>query len=271
MHFCASAAWWAVPPDRAAAGPLGTMLCVTVAAVILTPDPDAALADADGVAAVRRIVDGAWAGGALPIVVVAADPDGRIGAVLAGTAVTLAEPGPDDGSGGDDVRRGIEVAVSQIREIDGALAWPVRLAWVGPETVTSLIEAHGAMPGTILRPSYESEPGWPVLVPLAHLDALLGLVPAGGGAGAMIDALAEALDASDLPSRVIELGDPGTVFDVTVPRVALPPYVGPTEPASGHVHEWGAAVAQTTEEGPIQGPALAPWGQAAAPDPDQPG
>ena len=36
-----------------------------------------------------------------------------------------------------------------------------------------------------------------------------------------------------------DLGDPGTVNDASVARSDLPPYRGPGEPASGHVHEWG--------------------------------
>ena len=37
---------------------------MTVAAVILAASPESALADADGVPRVRRIVDSAWSGGA---------------------------------------------------------------------------------------------------------------------------------------------------------------------------------------------------------------
>jgi hypothetical protein len=49
---------------------------VTVAAVILAASPQSALADADGLPAVRRNADTAWSGGAVPIIVVAADPGG---------------------------------------------------------------------------------------------------------------------------------------------------------------------------------------------------
>ena len=49
---------------------------MTVGAVIVPDGVAEALADATGRAAVRRIVDSAWAGGAIPIIVVAADPDG---------------------------------------------------------------------------------------------------------------------------------------------------------------------------------------------------
>jgi hypothetical protein len=78
--------------------------------------------------------------------------------------------------------------------------------------------------------------------------------------------IAAAAEAGSLP-----LGDPGTTHDGSIPRADLPPYSGPTEPAAPHSHEWGAALADATEENPLEGPALAPYGQAAAEDPDQPG
>jgi hypothetical protein len=242
---------------------------VTVAAVILAPDPESALQDAEGVPAVRRIVDSAWAGGALPIVVVSQDRDGRVAAALAGTAAILTAPASAPSAVMGSIQRGIEAATAVVREIEAALVWPVRLAWVGPETVTSLIEAHGATPGEVLRPSFESEPGLPVLVPLAVL--LLDAVPA-ADPSPDLDAFIATLTGPGAPGRTIDLGDPGTRFDVTVPQHALPPYTGPVEPASGRVHEWGAAIADASHEGPLEGPGLAPWGQAgAATDPDQPG
>jgi len=68
--------------------------------------------------------------------------------------------------------------------------------------------------------------------------------------------------AAGLPDRLVPLGDPGVVLDVTTPRSDLPPYVGPTEPAAGHVHEWGAALVEAPDDGPLEGPALAPYAPA---------
>lgn len=239
---------------------------MTVAAVVLAASPESALADTDGVPGIRRIVDGAWAGGAVPIVVVCPDPQGTIGRVLAGTPVTLAEPAPLEGGPVAQIARGIELAAATIRETDAALVWPARCAWVGPETVTSLIEAHGTLPGSILRPAFEGSAGWPVLVPLVHLAPLRA-----GDPTAMPDALIDGLAAAGLPLEAIELGDPGATHDVSVPRDRLPPYVGPTQPAAGHVHEWGDAIADIPEDAPLEGPALAPYGQAVTGDPEQPG
>ena len=53
---------------------------MTVAACILAASPDTALQEVDGTPNARRLVDLAWAGGALPVIVVAADLDGAIAA-----------------------------------------------------------------------------------------------------------------------------------------------------------------------------------------------
>jgi MobA-like NTP transferase domain len=239
---------------------------VTVAAVVLAASPQSALADADGLPAVRRICDVAWSGGAVPIVVVAHDPEGAVAAALAGAAVTLAEPAPPEGGPVAQIVRGIEVAMSEIDETRAALVWPARVGWVGPETVTSLIEAHGMQASDVLRPAYEGEPGWPALVPVAHLAVLRS-----SGRDRMPDAILDDVAAAGVKETRLELGDPGVTHDLSVPRRDLPPYVGPSAPAAGHVHEWGAAAADVTEDAPLEGPGLAPYGQAAAEIPDQPG
>ena len=240
---------------------------MTVAAVILAASPESALADVDGQAQVRRIADAAWSGGAIPIVVVSFDPDGAVAAALAGASVTLAEPVPKPlGSPARQMARGIEVAASLVSEIDGALLWPARMAWVSPETVTSLIEAHGVDRATMLRPAFDGEPGWPVLLPRGRESILASVAP-----DRMPEDILAALVAAGVETRTIELGDPGVTHDTSVPGDQLPAYLGPSEPAAAHRHEWGAALADAPEDSPLEGPALAPYGQAAAENPDQPG
>src|ERR687886_736900 len=74
---------------------------MTVAAVILAATPDSALREVEGVPNVRRLVDIAWAGGAVPVVVSAPDPDGAVVATLAGTNATYAAPAaPESGPSG---------------------------------------------------------------------------------------------------------------------------------------------------------------------------
>ncbi len=87
----------------------------------------------------------------------------------------LAEPAPVEHGPVGQIVRGIEVAVQQVTETDAAFVWPGRLAWVDAETVTSLIEAHGAQRDAILRPRYGDEPGWPVFVPMIALPMLSAL------------------------------------------------------------------------------------------------
>ena len=224
---------------------------MTVAAVILAASVETALVDAVGAARVRRIADAAWSGGALPIVVVAADPDGSVAAALAGAPVTLAAPAPKADGPVAQMARGIDVAIGEISETSAALVWPARLCWVGPETVTSLVEAHGRASEVILRPRWRGEAGWPVLMPLAALAALRTL----GAARAPEDLLAALVAASGLELRTIDLGDPGTVIDGATPRDELPPYEGPAD-AFGST-DWGAAAATTSDDAPLAGPALA--------------
>jgi CTP:molybdopterin cytidylyltransferase MocA len=237
---------------------------MTVAAVILAATPESALADADGVPRVRRIVDSAWSGGALPVVVVSFDPDGAVAAALAGAAVTLAEPVPKpDGAPVVQIRRGIQVARDTVRDVDAALVWPASMGWVSPETVTSMIEAHGVDRSALLRPSYDGDDGWPVLIPTVHAPKLERVA-----ADRFPDDIVADVVAAGAPTRSIPLGDPGTTHDGSVPRDQLPPYSGPIEPAAPHSHEWGAALADDAEESPLEGPALAPYGQAADEDAD---
>jgi MobA-like NTP transferase domain len=230
---------------------------MTVAAVILASSPESALADADGSSAVRRIADAAWAGGATPIVVVSSDPTGAVAAALTGSPVTLAEPAPLEQGPKAQMARGADVARSEIEDTDAVLLWPVGLAWVGPETVTSLIELHGTAGAALLRPTWDDQAGWPVLLPVAGLDALRAVA-----AERMPDDVVDDLLGAGLAERRVALGDPGVAIDVRTARAALPPYIGPTEPVAGHVHEWGAVLAEGHDDGPLEGPALAPYAPA---------
>lgn len=236
---------------------------MTVAAVILAASAESALTPVEGLPRVRRLVDLAWSGGALPIVVVAPDPDGTVAAALAGANVTLAEPAPMRLGPAGQMARGVEVAIATIRETDGAILWPARMAWVGAETVTSLIEAHGIRPEALVSPTWEGQRGWPVLLPAAALGLLRDETP-----DRMPDEIVGDLVAAGLPDLRLDLGDPGAVLDASVPREDLPPYQGPAAPVSGLVHEWGAPIADEADDAPLSGPALAPYGQAGDEDAD---
>jgi CTP:molybdopterin cytidylyltransferase MocA len=207
---------------------------VTVAAVIVPDGVEEALADATGRTAVRRIVDSAWAGGAIPIMVVAADPDGRIAAALQGSPAVVIEPGR--ASEVHTYRLGAEAARAAVQETSAVLLWPGRMTWTDPETVTSLIEAHGRQPDVLTRPRRAGTSGWPVLLPIERAAEVLA-----GPGGTAEEALAERSVVA------VELGDPGSVLGREVALDELPDYAGPPEPVGGPPPEWGAAAAEQPE------------------------
>ena len=136
------------------------------------------------------------------------------------------------------------------------------MAWVDAETVTTLIAAHGEDRSTVLRPAYDGEPGWPVLLPLRHLDALRR-------AGRRPDAvdLLDDLEAAGVPFRVVETGDPGVTHDVSTPRADLPPFDGPPEPAT-RTRRSGASrrrTSPTTRRSPARRASARPTAEGHAP------
>lgn len=233
---------------------------MTVAAVILSASAEGALTDTLGQPRVRRLVDIAWSGGALPVVVVAPDADGAVAAALAGSEATYGGPAAQEGGPVGQMVRAAELALEEVRETTAFLLWPARMVWVGPETVTSLIEAHGTDLGTMLRPAWDGDPGWPVLVPVTALGALRDIAPD----RMPPDVIEELVGA--VPSRVVEVGDPGVHFDAETAFADLPPYDGPPDPPAGHTHEWGDEVAGSgvDEDVPGEGRGLAPFPQAAS-------
>lgn len=222
---------------------------MTVAAVILAASPASALADAGGTPAVRRLTDVAWAGGATPLVVCAADPAGDVGRALANAEVTMVDPVAAELGPVGQIVNGIEAALRLVTETDAAIVWPARMAWVDAETVTTLIAAHGEDRATMIRPAWQDDPGWPVLVPVEHIMALRLLSP-----DRMPDELVDDLVAAGVPILIVDTGDPGVTHDVSTPRASLPAYDGPPDPADAHAHEWGAAAADEPDEAPVAGP-----------------
>jgi CTP:molybdopterin cytidylyltransferase MocA len=210
---------------------------MTVAAVILSASAEGALTDTLGQPRVRRLADLGWSGGALPIIVVSPDPDGAVKAALVGSEAVHGSPAPPDAGPAGQMIRGAELAMGEVHDTSAVLLWPARMTWVGPETITSLIEAHGIDPDRLLRPAWHGDPGWPVLLPTQHLGALRAVAP-----DRMPDGVIEEMAAS-IGTRIVEVGDPGVIQDVDTAPEDLPPYEGPPDPPAGHTHEWGADVA----------------------------
>jgi CTP:molybdopterin cytidylyltransferase MocA len=210
---------------------------MTVAAVILSATAEGALTDTLGQPRVRRLADLAWSGGALPIIVLSPDPDGAVAAALAGSEAVYGSPAPAETGPAGQMVRGTELAVGEVHETTAVLYWPARMVWVGPETITSLIEAHGAHPAAVLRPAWQGEPGWPVLVPLEYLPSVRAIAP-----DRMPSTVIEQLS-DRVATRTLDVGDPGVVHDADTAPGDLPAYEGPPEPLAAHTHEWGADVA----------------------------
>jgi CTP:molybdopterin cytidylyltransferase MocA len=223
---------------------------MTVAAVVLAASPAAALADAEGTPAVRRIADAAWAGGATPVVVVADDLDGAVAAALATAEVTLLDPAPREAGPVGQIALGIASAGRLVGGTTAAIVWPARMAWADAETVTTLIHTHGDDPSAILRPTFAGVAGWPVLVPMAALAHLSALSPS-----FMPDEILDELAVAGFAVHALDTGDPGTTHDVSVPRAALPPFDGPPRPDDEVEREWGAAAADEPDDVPPAGPA----------------
>jgi CTP:molybdopterin cytidylyltransferase MocA len=214
---------------------------VTVAAIVLVPDVEAALSDADGASAIRRLCHSAWAGGALPIVVVVPPESSPLAPAITDLPVVIANAPTGVAPGVAWFALGFRAALTAVTETSAGLMWPFRHAWVDPETVTSLIEAHGAAPDQILRPAFRGQPGFPILVP-AVLQSRLAALP-----GLHAEEAVASLVAEGAPLRVVELGDPGITHDIATPRAGLPGYQGPPEPATGPPPEWNADLAAQVE------------------------
>ena len=217
---------------------------MTVAAVILVHPEDDVTAPMLGQPRVRRLADVAWAGGALPIVVVTPDPAGSVAAALEGSPAVVRDPAPLDRGPAGHIAGGVRDALAAVEPVTAALLWPGRRAWVDPETITSLIEAHGAEPAAVLRPAYRGEAGWPVLLPVDALAAV-ERIPADRSP----DEVIADLGAAGFPLRVLDLGDPGCVHDAATPATALPAFQGPEEPVAGPPPEWGADVSGPADAG----------------------
>ena len=227
---------------------------MTVAAVVLAETTGDALRPAGGVSAARQVADTAWAGGALPIVVVAPDPEGALAASLARSEADVispsderlppgAEHGQDTARDGHPLLRGARAALARVGETTAVLAWPVQMAWVDAATVTALLEAHAAAPDTLIRPTWKGTLGWPVLVPLTLLLDRPDLAALPHPA-----ALLDALERGGARVRTLDLGDPGVALSTDTARAALPPFEGPDQPVTGHPPDWGADVARVAPE-----------------------
>jgi CTP:molybdopterin cytidylyltransferase MocA len=169
-----------------------------------------------------------------------------VASALGGSEAILVPPAPPESGPVGQIVRGARATLELVASTDAALIWPARLTWVDPETVTSLIQGHGLDGTPCLRPRWDGAAGWPLLLPLRHLDAFAALGP-----DRMPDDLVDDLAAAGVPVRELDLGDPGSVLDRDTPIDALPRYAGPPEPLAPPP-DWGAAVADRPDDAPTE-------------------
>ena len=160
----------------------------------------------------------------MPLVVVCPSVDDAFERAIAELQVVSTHPDAIVPHGIAWFAGGQQTAVRAVAETTASLLWPIHYSWVDPETVTSLIEAHGVSPDSILRAAYRAQRGFPILVPNSLAGRLAAMTGMRGE---------EAIDtviAEGVPSITIELGDPGIVHDGSTPRSGLPDYQGPSAP-----------------------------------------
>ena len=106
---------------------------MTVAAIVLVPDLDVALSDADGEPAIRRLCQAAWAGGAMPIVLVVAGESSPLAAALADLPVAVANAAAEGAPGVAWFVFGLHSAVTAVAETSAGIdvAVSVRLGRSG--------------------------------------------------------------------------------------------------------------------------------------------
>ena len=81
----------------------------------------------------------------------------------------------------------------------------------------------------------------------------------------MPDEVLEAMVERGARLRLVDTGAiRGVTHDVDTPRDQLPQYDGPLP--LDEAPDWGAAAAEHDDASPLEGPALAPYGQAADPE-----
>ncbi len=189
---------------------------MTVAAIVLVPDTAAALSDADGEPAIRRVAHAAWSGGAMPIVLVSEEVAGPLADAVADLPVTIARPAAGEPPGIAWFVCGQRAALAAVAETTAGLLWPFRHAWIDPETVTSLVEAHGATPDIVVRPAYAGQAGFPILLPIGLTERL---------------AAQAGLHGAEAVAAVIAQGVPVSALRARRPRDRLRPRFGTVEHA----------------------------------------
>ena len=128
--------------------------------------------------------------------------------------------------------------MAEVRDTTAVLLWPARMTWVGPETITSLIEAHGTGPAhdAAARPGTASPAGRSCCRRATSTPCARRARP---------DAARRHRGPRGRASRAAGRGRRPRRHPRRRHAAATTcrTYEGPPDPPAGHTHEWGADVA----------------------------
>lgn len=151
-----------------------------------------------------RCLDALAAGGAAEIVVVVSEEGHDVAEAVQAFPARFVINTVVDGDMASSVRAGRDALTTAA---DGVIVFPSDYPLVSAGTIASLIEAHGASPGSIVIPCHDGRRGHPLLFPRAVLDDL-----------ADVSTLRDLVRGN--PDRIscVEVTDPGGLHDMDTPE-----------------------------------------------------
>lgn len=176
---------------------------MAVAAAIFAAQPESALAEIDGLPAVRHLALLAREAGISRVLVVSFDPDGAVEAAIDGVA-TIVDPAPPEHGPVAQLIRGVDAAVATDPGISAVLLWPARSTNVTADVVRALLVAHDADPSAVVRPGPDDATGFPALFPVRHRGAFDGIGP-----DRMPGEVLHEVAATGVPTRILAAGEAG--------------------------------------------------------------
>jgi CTP:molybdopterin cytidylyltransferase MocA len=174
-----------------------------VVAAIFAAQPATALAEIDGVPAVRHLALLARDAGVSRVLVVSFDPDGAVEAAIEGVA-TIVDPAPPDRGPVAQLIRGVDAAVATDPATSAVLLWPARSTNVTADTVRALLAAHDEDAEAVIRPGPDDATGFPALFPVRHRGAFDAIGP-DRMPGEVLGHFAD----SGVPTRILAAGEAG--------------------------------------------------------------
>lgn len=153
---------------------------------------------------ITRCIDALVSGGAGEILVVVSAEGNSVADAVRDYPVRIVVNQESEGDMASSVRFGRDALIS---EAGGVIVFLCDYPLVSAATITSLIEAHGESPGSIIIPCHGGKRGHPLLFPRAVLDGL---------ANEMI--LRDLVRRDTERVRCLDVNDPGVLLDMDTPE-----------------------------------------------------